>query len=122
MACRERYKLQSVSGYLSNGLPPDYGAGAEEIVESIHKNPDSKKHWVTRFLGEGDIDRAIIEWRSLLRQTAHAADLDWPRWTALQQLARQILDETESPTLTELPTLDYQQTRRVEHHLQMRRH
>jgi len=73
-------------------------------------------------LGPGDIDRIIIEWRSLLRQMAHAPDLDWPRWRALQQMAKAILRETESPTLTDLPPLEYHQTKRVDHRLILRRH
>ena len=68
----------------------------------------------------GDIDRVIIEWRSLLRQIAHAPDLEWPRWRALQAMAKTILNETESPTLTELPPLEYHQTRRVDHRLILR--
>ena len=121
-ACRERFGFQSISGYLQNGLPVEYGAGAEQIVESIHEDPNNKKHWVTKFLGEGDIDRAIIEWRSLLRQTAHSPDLDWPRWMDLKTRAAKILEETESPTLTDLPDLSYEQTRKIEHRLRLRRH
>jgi len=63
----------------------------------------------------------IIEWRSLLRQVAHAPRLDWPRFTALQQLARGILRETESPTLTALPPLEHHQRQRIEHRLKLRR-
>jgi hypothetical protein len=121
-ACQERYGLQIIPGYLENGVPPDYGAGAEQIVAAVHKNPQSKHAWVTDLLGEGDIDRVIIEWRSLLRQIAHAPDLDWPRWRALRELARGLLRETESPTLTDLPPLPYHQTRRVDHRLILRRH
>ena len=77
---------------------------------------------VHRFIGEGDIDRGIIEWRSLLRRTAHSPELDWPRWTELQERAKKILDETDSPTLTKLPDLEYKQTRRVDHFLKLRRH
>ena len=122
IVCHEKYGLQSIPGYLENGVPPKYGAGAEQIVASIHKNPLDKQGWITDLLGPGDIDRVIIEWRSLLRQIAHAPDLDWPRWRALQAMARTILNETESPTLTELPPLEYHQTRRVDHRLVLRRH
>jgi len=122
IVCHEKFGLQTISGYLENGLPPKYGAGAEQIVASVHKNPQNKHGWVTDLLGPGDIDRAIIEWRSLLRQIAHAPDLDWPRWRALQALAKTILNETESPTLTDLPPLEFHQTRRVEHRLILRRH
>lgn len=122
MVCHERYGLQSVTGYLENGVPPKYGAGAEQVVASVHKNPLDKQRWVTDLLGTGDIDRIIIEWRSLLRQVAHAPALDWARWRQLQRLARDILQETESPTVTELPALEFSQTRRVEHRLILRRH
>lgn len=122
IVCHEKYGLQSIPGYLENGVPPKYGAGAEQIVASVHKNPLDKQVWITDLLGPGDIDRVIIEWRSLLRQIAHAPDLDWPRWRALQALAKTILNETESPTLTDLPPLEYHQTRRVDHRLILRRH
>jgi hypothetical protein len=64
----------------------------------------------------------IIEWRSLLRQIVHSPELEWDRWTALQRLAKTTLNETESPTLTELPRLEVGQTRRVDHQLRFRRH
>jgi len=122
IACHEKYQLQSFSGYLENGLPPKYGAGAEAVVRSVHQNPLNKHGWVTELLGAGDIDRAIIEWRSLLRQIAHAPELEWPRWQAFRAMAKTILNETESPTLTELPPLEYNQKRRVDHRLILRRH
>jgi hypothetical protein len=122
VACHQLFGLQTIPGYLENGVPPRYGSGAEQVVASIHKNPLSKSAWITEFLGAGDIDRIIIEWRSLLRQVAKAPALDWPRWTALQAMARGILNETESPTLTRLPPLDYNQTKRIEHRLVLRRH
>lgn len=122
MVCHERYGLQTVAGYLENGVPPKYGAGAEQVVASVHRNPLDKQRWVTDLSGPGDIDRVIIEWRSLLRQVAHAPGLDWPRWRELQRLARDILHETESPTSTELPPLEFNQTRRVDHRLILRRH
>ena len=122
MVCQAHFGIQNIPGYLENGVPPGYGAGAENIVAAVHKNPLDKTRWVTPFVGVGDIDRVIIEWRSLLRQTAHAPPLEWPRWTAFQALARAILNETESPTLTELPPLEYAQTKRIDHRLILRRH
>jgi superfamily II DNA/RNA helicase len=122
LVCHEKFGLLSVPGYLENGVPPKYGAGAEQVVASVHKNPAAKHTWVTDLLGPGDIDRVIIEWRSLLRQIVHAPALEWPRWLALQALAKTILNETQSPTLTELPPLEFNQTRRVDHRLIFRRH
>jgi hypothetical protein len=121
IACHQLFGLQSIPGYLENGVPPRYGSGAEQIVASIHKNPLNKTAWVTEFLGAGDIDRVIIEWRSLLRQISKAPPLDWPRWTAFQAMAKGILNETESPTITDLPPLDFTQTKRIEHRLVLRR-
>lgn len=122
IACHEKFQLLSIPGYLENGLPPKYGSGAETVVQSVHRNPAAKQAWVTDLLGAGDIDRSIIEWRSLLRQIAHAPEMEWPRWMAFQALARTILNETESPTVTDLPRLEYNQTRRVDHRLILRRH
>jgi superfamily II DNA/RNA helicase len=122
IACHNAYGSLSVPGYLENGLPPKYGAGAEQIVAGVHKNPLSKHSWATALLGVGDIDRIIIEWRSLLRRLAHAPELDWTRWAELQKAAKEILRETESPTLIDLPPLDYTQTKRIDHRLILRRH
>ena len=122
VACRQRYSIQSIPGYLDNGIPPKYGDGGDTVVRSIHRDPASKGRFATQFLGDGDIDRVIIEWRSLLRQVSHAPKLAWPRWTQLQALARSTLNETDSPTDTNLPRLEYHQTRRVDHRLILRRH
>ena len=120
--CYNVYGMQSIPGYLENGLPPKYGSGAEQVVSAIHKNPLSKQAWVNELLGPGDIDRVIIEWRSMLRRIAHSPNLDWQRWTDLQALAKSILHETESPTMIDLPPLPYHQTKRVDHRLVLRRH
>jgi hypothetical protein len=122
IVCHKNYGLQSIPGYLENGVPPKYGAGAEQVVAAVHKNPLNKHAWISDLLGPGDIDRVIIEWRSLLRQITHSPTLDWPRWTNFQKLAKETLNETESPTVTELPPLAYEQTRRVDHRLILRRH
>ncbi len=121
-ASQHCFGSENIPGYLENGLPPQYGSGAEAVVAAAHKNPAAKHAWVTEVLGAGDIDRAIIEWRSQLRQISHAPALDWPRWTGLQSLAKRILKETESPTDTDLPPLEHNQTRRMEHRLVLRRH
>jgi hypothetical protein len=122
VVCREAYGTRSVAGYLENGLPPKYGSGAETIVAGVHDRPASKHSFASDSLGDGDIDRVIIEWRSLMRQIAHAPELDWDRWSELKTRARAILNETESPTITELPALSYLQTQRIEHRLDLRRH
>lgn len=120
-ACRKLYGPVAIDGYLEAGSPPKYGSGAETVVRSIHKDPHSKARFATEVLGDGDIDRIIIEWRSTLRQIAHAPKLEWARWTGLQMMARSILREVHSPTETTLPPLEYHQTKRVDHRLTFRR-
>ena len=120
--CAQTYGRQTVTGYLESGMPCEYGAGAEQIVQSIHANPSCKHEWVGTVAEEGDIDRLIIEWRSLLRRIAHSPNLEWPCWTELKKNASNVLNETESPTLKDLPELDYTQKQRLEHRLPLRRH
>ncbi len=122
VACRAHYGTQNIEGYLESGIPPKYGDGAAIVVHGIHRDPFSKNRFVTDTLGDGDIDRVIIEWRSLLRQVANAESLEWPRWQAFQAMARAVLKETESPTETDLPPLEHHQTKRIDHRIQFRRH
>ncbi len=119
---REAYGAQNIPGYLDAGVPLGYGFGAEEVAESAHQNPASKHAWVTELLGAGDIDRMIIEWRSLLRRIVHAPDLEWPRWRELRERAETTLGETVSPTLIDLPPLEFHQTRRADHRLRLKRY
>lgn len=122
MACRAAYGGHSVPGYLEAGVPPRYGDGASTVVRAVHKDPQARTRFIDEFLGTGDVDRIIIEWRSLLRQIVHAGLADWPRWQALQEQARSLLRETESPTVTDLPPIEYQQLKRVDLQLRFRRH
>jgi hypothetical protein len=78
LTCQNAYGVQSIPGYLENGLPHGYGWGASEVVQSIHTDPLTKHRWVTESLGPGDIDRIIIEWRSTMRRISHSPALDWP--------------------------------------------
>lgn len=122
VACHACYGTQSIDGYLENGVPAKYGDGANVVVHSVHRDPWSKHRFATDFLGAGDIDRIIIEWRSLLRQTVNAPALEWDRWSRFQDMAHAVLDETDSPTDTDLPPLEHHQTRRIDHRLQLKKH
>src|SRR5208283_3905505 len=51
IVCHEQYGLQSIPGYLENGVPPKYGAGAEQIIAYVHKNPLANAAWITDLLG-----------------------------------------------------------------------
>ena len=120
--CKKTYNGQSAPGYLEHGVPPEYGFGASEVIAAIHKNPEIKAQFTTPTLGVGDIDRIIIEWRSRMRQVAHSSELNNERWNAFKKLCKETLNEVESPTLTDLPPLEFSQTRRMEHTLILRKH
>ncbi len=118
--CRQTYGMHSVLGYLERGTPPEYGYGANDVVADLHHNPALKQRWIQEVAEEGDIDRVFIEWRSLLRRITHSPSLeDCSRWIEFQEKSNQILNETESPTLTKLPPLEYKQTQRCEHRLEL---
>lgn len=121
LSCRRAYGDHTISGYLESGAPPRYGFGAEQVVAAVHQNPANKNQWISKSLGTGDIDRIIIEWRSLLRQIGYSPDLEWDRWKELKQVAGEVLNEVPSPTLKDLPPLEFHQTQRINHRLTINR-
>ncbi len=68
----------------------------------------------------GDIDRLLIEWKSLLRQIAVATvDASWPRWTEFQALCRNEYAQYERTSLPGLPIVTAEQMKPVNHRLSM---
>jgi len=110
--CRAAYGLVTHHGYLARGLPGTYGEGAAEILfqpearEAIRRSGE-------RELRTGDIERARLEWRSLVRHIAHCPRINWTRWIELQERARQL--EAGFPreaSLESLPPLTAKQQQR----------
>ena len=68
----------------------------------------------------GDVDRLLIEWKSLLRQIATAtADASWPRWTEFQALCRAEFAQYERADLPSLPVVPAEQQKPISHRLAM---
>ncbi|MGF1451203.1 MAG: DEAD/DEAH box helicase, partial [Opitutales bacterium] len=86
--CRLAYRGLTASGYLDHGLPPDYGEGASELLAILESQPQRRSEFVDGNLGNGDIERATVEWRSLLNHVAFAPDYEWKRWREFQDLCR----------------------------------
>jgi superfamily II DNA/RNA helicase len=82
--CQERYGLRTIPGYLRRGLPEDYGDGASEILYNIEHKSSRAEAYLDDDLSRGDIERARVEWRSLMAHIATAQPYDWDRWTELQ--------------------------------------
>ncbi|MDQ6623910.1 MAG: hypothetical protein M3Y86_10580, partial [Verrucomicrobiota bacterium] len=92
-------------GYLEMGVPAHYGSGASEVIREVVENPGAKYRLTSDSLRAGDIERALMEWRSLLRHIVHAPDFDWARWRELKAAAQHFVDKSTSPALLEFPPL-----------------
>ncbi|MDQ6809237.1 MAG: DEAD/DEAH box helicase [Verrucomicrobiota bacterium] len=111
--CQRVYGRADYPGYLEMGVPVHYGSGASEIVRELVANPGSRYKLTTESLRSGDIERAIMEWRSLLRHIVGAPPLDWARWMDLKMEAARFIDRSSSPALLDLPPLLAAQQRRA---------
>jgi len=87
-------------GYLEFGIPTEYGAGASEALSGIIEAGVPKAQFLSDTLRIGDIERALLEWRSLLRHIAHAPEYPWERWTDLKSLAKTAVDWVPAAQLT----------------------
>ncbi len=90
--CRLTFKSLTAEGYLRDGLPESFGEGCAEVLRGfvLHGKlppPDAEG----RGPGTGDLERAILEWRSTLRLIAHGPAHPWERWRALSAAAREVL-------------------------------
>jgi superfamily II DNA/RNA helicase len=110
--CQRVFERSDFPGYLEMGVPIDYGAGASEAIRDIVEHATPKQKLLTESLRAGDIERGLIEWRSLLRHIVWAPDCDWPRWRELKAASAKYIDATTSPTVLDLPPLTALQRKR----------
>src|SRR5436190_549544 len=103
--CQQTYGRADHPGYLEMGVPVQYGSGASEVIRELVTNASARYRLTNESLRHGDIERALMEWRSLLRHIVGAPDLDWERWRALQKLAAHFVGNTSSPAAVEFPPL-----------------
>src|SRR4029450_1627148 len=113
--CQRVYCRADCPGYLSMGVPVQYGAGASEVVRELVADPRSKHKLTNELLRHGDIERALVEWRSILRHIVIAPAYPLSRWTELKAAAKELVDKTASPTsAVDLATLASLQQRAAE--------
>ena len=96
--CQRIYGRADYPGYLTMGVPVHYGAGASEVVRALVADPRSKHKLTSELLRHGDIERALVEWRSILRHVVLAPAYPLSRWTELKAAAEELVDKTASPT------------------------
>ncbi|HEY7167832.1 MAG TPA: DEAD/DEAH box helicase [Candidatus Binatia bacterium] len=111
--CQRVYNRADYPGYLTMGVPMQYGAGASEVVREVVADPRSKHKLVGELLRHGDIERALVEWRSLLHRIVTAPPYPLLRWNELKKAAAELVEKTVSPTSVDLAELRPVQQRRV---------
>jgi hypothetical protein len=111
--CQRLYSRADYPGYLSMGVPMQYGAGASEVMRELVADPRSKHKLIGDLLRHGDIERALVEWRSLLHRIITAPPYPLPRWNELKRAAGELLEKTASPTAVDLAGLLPVQQRRA---------
>ena len=121
-ACQKAYKRFQSDGFLADGVPVNYGAGGAEIVRSLRLKKYVPMEGMEEHVHRGDVDRLLIEWKSLLRQVASAnTDLTWARWTDFQTLCRSEAAQYERSGLPTLPVITAEQQKPLSHRLDMMR-
>jgi len=90
--CRLAYKSLTAEGYLREGLPAGFGEGCAEALKgfALHgKIPPvgADGHGP----GQGDLERAVLEWRSTLQLIAHGPAHPSERWQQLRAAAQEVL-------------------------------
>ncbi len=110
--CQQSYDRADYTGYLSMGVPLSYGAGASEIVRDIIERGVSPQKLLTDMIRRGDIERAVIEWRSLMKHISVAPDFPSERWMALKSACSRFADSGDRSILDLPPLLASQMQRR----------
>jgi hypothetical protein len=111
--CQKVYGRADHPGYLEMGVPVQYGSGASEVIRELVSDPSARYRFTNESLRHGDIERALMEWRSLLRHIVGAPALEWDRWRSLQKAAAHFIGNTTSPAAVEFPPLLASQQRRT---------
>lgn len=111
--CQRIYGRADHPGYIEMGVPAHYGSGASEIVRELIAAPTSRYKFTSDSVHHGDIERAMMEWRSLLRHIAAAPPLAWDRWMQLKAEAAKHVERSTSPALLDLPPLLAAQRTRI---------
>ncbi|MBV9617888.1 MAG: DEAD/DEAH box helicase, partial [Verrucomicrobia bacterium] len=110
--CQQVYERADYPGYLEMGVPVHYGAGAAEVIHELVTNPSGRYKITSDSLRHGDVERALLEWRSMIRHIARAPDLEWKRWQDLKSAAGTLIERSPSPAFFDFPPLLAAQQRR----------
>ncbi|MEP6937678.1 MAG: DEAD/DEAH box helicase [Chthoniobacterales bacterium] len=112
--CQRTYGRADHPGYLEMGVPVYYGSGASEVIREVVASPGSRYKLTNESLRSGDIERALMEWRSLLRHIVGAPHVEWDRWLELKAAAAHFIEKSSSPTVLAFPPLLAAQRKRLQ--------
>lgn len=107
-ACRQAHGAVDYEGYLRLGLPVQYGEGAAEVLSLMFEGKLFRLLSQSTQLefGAGDVERAFVEWLSLLRHITYAPEGGDERWRELKDAAsRELSKRDRRSPLTSLPEL-----------------
>ncbi len=96
--CRLAYRSLTAEGYLREGLPVGFGEGCAETLKAFAMHgkiptADIEGHGP----GRGDLERAVLEWRSTLQLIAHGPARPSARWQALRAASLEVLGQIVGP-------------------------
>ncbi len=91
-AAHRAYGHLDFDGYLERGVCPGYGEGTFEALTACAAEGLRAVRATDSEIGRGDIERAALEWASLLRHILAAPDPAVPRWNDLTAAAARQLD------------------------------
>ena len=101
----QTYNRLEFQGYLEFGVPVGFGDGAGEVMRELSQPGTNRSKLLTIALRPGDIERAQLEWHSLLRQIAGTPTLPWSRWTDFQSSCRAFLETHSRKKRLDFPPL-----------------
>lgn len=97
-ASRAAYGHVDYEGYLRAGLCEGYGEAAWEIIERFLAS--GRRPPAAERVSAGDVERAVLEWLSLLRHIVHASDPAVPRWDEFREAAASRLRTQPAPEIS----------------------
>lgn len=89
--CQFVYERVDIPGCMELGVPIHYGAGASEVVRAIVEHRSPRQKLLTEELRQGDLERVLLEWRSLLRHISWAPEYPWERWERFKEISATVL-------------------------------
>lgn len=115
-ACQKAYRRFQSEGFLNDGVPVNYGTGGGDIIRTMRAKGFVSLDKLEEHVHRGDVDRLLIEWKSLLRQVASTVEeTGWERWKTFQEMCRAELGQYERDRLPSLPELSAEQLKPVTH-------